>query len=177
MRLALVAILALLSLSEAFAQRAPRGPRYNPPGRGNDYRPAPGPSHRPDRRDDRVVVRPNGSVVVRDYDSRVVYRPNGRVVVTPRHTYRPGRVYREYRRSPIIWSQPFGYSCSMYGDLMLNGRPIHNFRYSMDCHDAVSDIRLYGDYCDDDVMFDQSGYMEAQFASRYECREALGWYY
>jgi hypothetical protein len=98
-------------------------------------------------------------------------------VITPRRTYRPGRVYRSYRRTPIIWSIPFGYSCNAYGDLALNGRSLHNFRYSMDCYDAVSDIRIYGDFCDDDIMFDQTGYMEAQFSSRYECREALGWYY
>jgi hypothetical protein len=65
----------------------------------------------------------------------------------------------------------------MFGDLALNGRSVHNFRYSMDCNEAVSDIRVYGDFCDDNVMFDQTGYMEAEFASRYECREALGWYY
>ena len=65
----------------------------------------------------------------------------------------------------------------MYGDLALNGRPLHNFRYSMDCNEAINDIRIYGDFCDDNVMFDQSGYMEAEFSSRYECRDALGWYY
>ncbi len=47
----------------------------------------------------------------------------------------------------------------------------------MDCNDAMIDIRIYGDFCDDDLMFDQTGYMEAQFASNFECREALGWYY
>ena len=47
----------------------------------------------------------------------------------------------------------------------------------MDCNEAINDIRIYGDFCDDNVMFDQSGYMEAEFSSRYECRDALGWYY
>ncbi len=162
MRLLVLSIITLMISAEAFAQRAPRGPRYNPPGRNDrpDYRPGPSrPDYRPDYRPGPVIVRP------------------GRVVITPRRTYRPGRIYRDYRRSPIIWSQPFGYSCNMYSDLALNGRRIHNFRYSMDCHEAISDIRLYGDYCDDNIMFDQSGYMEAEFSSRYECRDALGWYY
>ena len=168
MRLIALSLMTLLVASEAFAQRAPRGPRYNPPGRNDrpaprpDYRPAPTP--RPDYRPGPVVVRP-GPVV------------HSRVVVRPRTVYRTGRVYRDYRRSPVIWTQSFGYSCNAYGDLTLNGRRIHNFRYSMDCYDAVNDIRVYGDYCDDDVMYDQSGYMEAQFSSRYECRDALGWYY
>lgn len=165
MRLIVLSIFTLLLASEAFAQR---GPRYNPPGggRGNDRHDR---HDRYDRHDRRPDYRPGPVIVVRPGP--------GRVVITPRRTYRPGRVYRSYRRTPIIWSVPFGYSCNMYGDLALNGRPIHNFRYSMDCHDAVSDIRIYGDYCDDNVMFDQTGYMEAEFSSRYECRDALGWYY
>lgn len=65
----------------------------------------------------------------------------------------------------------------MYGDLLLNGIRQHTFSYSMDCNQAISDIRIYGDYCDNDIMYDQSGYMEAQFYSNYECREALGYYY
>lgn len=161
MRLLVLSIITLMISVEVFAQRAPRGPRYNPPGGRQD-------------RNDRRVERYDR------YDSRpgpvIVVRP-GRVVINPRRTYRTGRIHRSYRRSPIIWSQPFGYSCNIYGDLALNGRPIHNFRYSMDCHEAISDIRVYGDFCDDNVMFDQSGYMEADFSSRYECRDALGWYY
>lgn len=175
MRLIALSLITLLVASEAFAQRAPRGPRYNPPGGRNDRNDhRPGPTHRPapDYRNDRRPDYRPGPVVVRP--GPVIH---SRVVIRPRNVYRTGRVYRDYRRSPIIWSQPFGYSCSMYGDLTLNGRPVHNFRISSDCYDAVSDIRVYGDYCDDDVMYDQSGYMEAQFGSRYECREALGWYY
>jgi hypothetical protein len=156
MRLLVLSIITLMISAEAFAQRAPRGPRYNPPGGRNDRY-----NHRPDYRPD---YRP-GPVIT------------GRVVINPRRAYRTGRIHRSYRRTPIIWSQPFGYSCNMYGDLALNGRPIHNFRYSMDCHEALTDIRVYGDYCDDNVMYDQSGYREADFASRYECRDALGWYY
>ena len=172
MRLALLALIAIVFSAESFAQRAPRGPRYNPPGRP-DYRPGPGPIGRPDYRPV-PDYRPSPGPVYRPGPD---YRPGpgGRVVI--RNTYRPGRVYRDYRRGPIVWTTPFGYSCSMYGDLLLNGIRQHTFSYSMDCNQAISDIRIYGDYCDNDIMYDQSGYMEAQFYSNYECREALGYYY
>jgi hypothetical protein len=166
MRFIVLTLITLISASEVFAQR---GPRYNPPGRGDRHDSRPGPSHRPDYRHD------NGPVYRHDYRPGPIV--TGRVVISPRHVYRTGRIYRTYRRTPIIWSVPFGYSCNMFGDLALNGISMHNFRYNMDCNEAVSDIRLYGDFCDDDTMYDQSGYMEAQFSSRYECREALGYYY
>lgn len=181
MKLFVLSLITLMCATEVFAQR---GPRYNPPGRGdrNDHRPGPGPGRydndRYDRHDHdrgRNDYRP-GPVIVRPGPGPVVINPGrGRVVI--RQTYRPGRVYRDYRRPPIIWSVPFGYSCGIYGDLRLNGRTVHTFRYSMDCQAAITDIRLYGDFCDDDVMYDQSGYMEAQFYSNYECRESLGYYY
>ncbi|MFL5784890.1 MAG: hypothetical protein ACJ76H_09795 [Bacteriovoracaceae bacterium] len=165
MKTLILAILALSISAETFAQRghAPRGPRYNPIPDRHD--------HFPGRIDPRPDYRPGPGRI----DPRPDYRPGGRIII--RNTYRPGRVYRTYRRPPIIWSVPFGYSCSMYGDLLLNGVPVHKFRINFDCYSAVDDIRIYGDYCDDDVMFDQSGYQEAQFYSNVECREALGYYY
>lgn len=84
---------------------------------------------------------------------------------------------RTTRRAPITWSYGFGYTCGTFGDLRLNGRLIHDFRFSSDCYEALSDIRIYGDFCDNEDLYDQSGYLEAQFTFNYECRDALGWYY
>lgn len=54
---------------------------------------------------------------------------------------------------------------------------VHNFRFSSDCSQALIDIRNYGDFCDNEDLYDQSGRLEAQFTFSYECRNALGWYY
>ena len=42
---------------------------------------------------------------------------------------------------------------------------------------ALSDIRMYGDFCDGSDLYDQSGILEASFYYNYECRDALGYYY
>lgn len=162
MRLAIFAILAVLFSAEVFAQRVIIRDRN--PGR------------------DRVIIRDRrpdyrpGPVIIRDRHPD--YR-RGPVIVGPR--YNPNRhstrVIRTTRRSPVIWSTGFGYSCGAFGDLLLNGRLIHSFRFSSDCYTALEDIRIYGDFCDGEDLYDQSGILEAQFTWDYECREALGWYY
>lgn len=108
------------------------------------------------------------------------YRPGpSRVVVGPRYSPRrdSGRYIRVTIRPNIIWHTGFGYTCGYYGDLMLNGYNIHNFSYESDCYQALNDIRMYGDFCDNEDLFDQNGRLEAQFNYNYECRDALGYYY
>ncbi|HXH75977.1 MAG TPA: hypothetical protein VNJ08_13480 [Bacteriovoracaceae bacterium] len=147
-------ILALLTLTIAFeasAQRRPQGggrvistprhsagrpvgPRYNPPGR--------------------IVVRPH--VAVRPH---ITIRP--RIVVGPRYNPNPysRRVIRTVIRPPVIWVTPFGHSC-YYNQLSLNGRPVHNFSYEHECQQALQDIRIHGDFCDREDLYDQSGILE-----------------
>lgn len=161
MKLFILSILALLISAEAFAQHRPgRGGRDD---RRYDRRD----DRRDHRRDDRRDYRPGPS------------RPGRVIVVGPR--YSPNRysrrIIREIRRSPIIWSSGFGYACGRFGELMLNGRLVHNFRFSSDCMQALSDIRIYGDFCDQEDLYDQSGILEAQFTFSSECRQALGYYY
>lgn len=167
MKFFILGLFALLMSAETFAQV--RGPRYNPPGGGrhdryDDRRPGPGPGPGRYDRYDR-------------YDDR---RP-GPVIVGPRYSPRrdSGRIIRTTRRSPVIWSSGFGYQCAGYmnDQLILNGRLVHVFRYSGDCFTALSDIRVYGDFCDQEDLYDQSGRLEAQFTFNYECRNALGYYY
>lgn len=151
------------------------------PGR-DDGRPGPG----GDRPSDHRYTTPYERPITERYD-RPIYRGpvyngpyyRGGVVITPRYIPygRPVRIYRTYRRPPIIWSVPFGYTCGIYGELSVNGQYIHNFIYSSDCYSAIEDIRLYGDFCDDADLYDQTGILEAQFSSNYECREAIGYYY
>ena len=176
MKLIVLSLFAVLLTSEAFAQRrtAPAGPRYNPPGSRVDPRP---PTTYPGRTTTTTYHNDYG------YDDYLYndYRPGYRqypVVVGPNYNP-PGsrRVIRTVRREPVVWSTGFGYSCNMYGDLTLNGRYVHNFNYSSDCHQALSDIRYYGDFCDQNELYDQSGYLEARFSYSSECRQALGWYY
>ena len=142
----------------------------------------------------RVIVRPGRTtttVVTRRPDYRPDYRP-GPVIVDRRPDYRPGpvivgprynpnrtstRVIRTYRRDPVIWNSGFGYQCGAFGDLTLNGRLVHSFRFSSDCYTALEDIRVYGDFCDGEDLYDQTGILEAQFTWDYECRQALGYYY
>lgn len=173
MKFIVLSLFAVLLTSEAFAQRRSGGvgPRYNPPGdsRGTSSRPS--------------TSRP-GSSTYYDYDYNdyrpgypSTYRP-GPVIVGPRYNP-PGsrRVIRTVRRDPVIWSSGFGYECNYYNQLTLNGRFIHDFTFSSDCYQAVSDIRNYGDFCDQDELYDQTGYLEARFTWSSECRQALGWYY
>lgn len=164
MRYALLAIFAVIFSAETFAQSRRVIVR---PGRTTTTVVT---------RDRRPDYRP-GPVIVRD--RRPDYRPGRPVIVGPR--YNPNRhstrVIRTYRRDPVIWSSGFGYQCGSFGDLLLNGRLVHNFRFSSDCYTALEDIRIYGDFCDGEDLYDQSGMLEAQFTFNYECREALGWYY
>ncbi len=163
MKLALFALFAVLFSAESFAQRRVII-RDNRPDRGTVI-----------VRDRRPDTRP-GTVIVRD--RRPDYRP-GPVIVGPR--YNPNRsstrIIRTTRRAPISWNTGFGFQCGSFGDLLLNGRLVHSFRFSSDCYTALEDIRLYGDFCDGEDLYDQSGYLEAQFTWDYECRQALGWYY
>lgn len=164
MKLAILAILAVLFSAESFAQRVII--------RGT---PSPG----------RVINRPNGRPVPGPViiNRRPDYRPGpvrpGPVIVGPR--YNPNRystrVIRTYRRDPYVWTSGFGYSCGAYGDLLLNGGLVHSFRFSQDCFTALEDIRLYTDFCDGEDLYDQSGMLQAQFTWDYECRQALGYYY
>lgn len=194
MKVFLLALITLTVSAEVFAQRGRGnvdrgGSVTNPntgrvrdlpgrddgrPGRGGD-RPS---DYRPTSRYERPLNERYERPIPR-YDYPTYDYPNYSVRVNPRYVPygRPGRVLRNYRRAPLIWSVPFGYSCGLYGDLMVNGRYVHNFYFSSDCHQAVQDIRLYGDFCDGADLFDQSGMLEAQFSSSYECREALGWYF
>lgn len=154
MKIFAIVLVSLVLSFEASAQRRPTGPGRNPsPGRNN---PAPG------------RYNPN------PYPNRP-----GPVVVGPR--YNPNRnsrrVIRTTRRPVIIWDRGFGYTCGAYGDLYLNNRLVHNFRFSSDCSQALYDIRNYGDFCDNEDLYDQSGMLEAQFTFSSECRNALGWYY
>jgi hypothetical protein len=100
-------------------------------------------------------------------------------------------------RPYYVWSTPFvnfGYSCQMltdynqqdqygnyiqYARLLMNGVAQHDFIKLYECNKAISDIQMYGDYCDsvDDVMYDRTGIPEAQFSHYAECRAALPYYY
>lgn len=174
MKFIVLSLFAVLLTSEAFAQRRSGGvgPRYNPPGdsRGNSSRPTA--THRPG----------SSTYYENDYNEYrpgypTTYRP-GPIIVGPRYNP-PGsrRVIRTVRRDPVIWSSGFGYECNYYNQLTLNGRFIHDFTFSSDCYQAVSDIRNYGDFCDYEDLYDQTGYLEARFTFSSECRQALGWYY
>ncbi|HXH32564.1 MAG TPA: hypothetical protein VNJ01_17330 [Bacteriovoracaceae bacterium] len=155
MKVTIFALFVLIFSFESFAQRRhDHGGRYD----------------RMDRDDRR------GSVVIRP--DRVVIRPNRntRIVIGPRYT--PNRSYsrviRDQRRTSYI--RDYGYTCD-FGSMYLNGRMIHNFYYNNDCHEALRDLRAYGDFCDGADMFDSVGRMEGQFSSNYECIDALGYYY
>ncbi len=166
MKLLVLSLVAIVFTTSAYAQRLTVGPRYNPPGtsRTPTYTQYPSRHQVPDYRSPTYYP-----------DYRTTSRP---VVVGPR--YNPPssrRVIRTVRRSPVIWNSGFGYSCGYYGDLTLNGRLVHNFRWSSDCSQALSDIRNYGDFCDGEELYDQSGMLEARFSFSSECRSALGWYY
>lgn len=160
MRFTLLALITLVFAAEAFAQSRRVIVR---PGRTTTVV-----TRRPDHRPGPVIV-----------DRRPDYRPGRPVIVGPRYNpnRRSTRVIRTYRRDPIIWSSGFGYQCGSFGDLLLNGRLVHSFRFSSDCYTALEDIRLYGDFCDGEDLYDQSGILEAQFTWDYECRQALGYYY
>lgn len=111
---------------------------------------------------------------------RHVYIPSGPIVrVAPRYVYNgySTRYVRTVPRQPIVWRQPFGYTCNAYEQLMINGSFIHDFDYLGECAQAIQDIHVYGDFCDGEDLYDQSGALEAQFNFSYECRNALGWYY
>jgi hypothetical protein len=195
MKVFLLALVALTLSAETFAQRgrAPvgrgsinRGGSVTNPNTGrtrdipgrDDGRPGPGGDRPSDHRYTTPYERPISERYDRPVNRGPVYSP-GRVVVSPRYipTGRPVRIYRTIRRTPIIWSIPFGYNCGIYGDLSVNGRLIHNFYYSSDCYSAIEDIRVYGDFCDNADLYDQTGILEAQFSSNYECRDAIGYYY
>lgn len=151
MKLVILGLLSVILSTEAFAQirRTPQAPR--------------GPRYNPPTR-----VQP----APRPIPGRVV-------VVGPRYVpnRHSTRVIRTTRRAPVVWSRGFGYACTPYGELLLNRNVVHSFRYSSDCSQALSDIRNYGDFCDNEDLYDQSGYLQAQFTFNYECREALGYYY
>lgn len=180
MKLSLLALLSMIFVAEAFAQR------YNPrPGRGNGgtYRTNPS-------RPGRVIVTDNGydnrydnrndgrggRVILRD---RVVVRSSGYRWVGPRYNP-PGRMARSYRTEvrPWQWQPSNSLSCDNWSNtLNMNGYRIHDFMFNSDCQQAIYDIQNYGDFCDNADLFDQSGALEAQFSFEYECRNALGWYY
>lgn len=172
MKLVILSILSIIITSTASAQV--RGPRYNPPGGGTSrstttYHPGNGRTHT------QTTYYGNGRTTT--------YYPSaphatGPRVIGPRYNP-PGssRYIRTTRRPQVIWSTGFGYTCNIYGELQLNGRHIHTFRFSSDCSTALSDIQYYGDFCDYEDLYDQTGYLEAQFNYSSECRSALGWYY
>lgn len=128
----------------------------------------------------RIPNNPNRPVIVRP--GPVIVNPGPSRRVGPRYVpnSRSRRVYRSSRRPTVIWDRGFNYYCS-YSTLLdnngFNSRPIHNFNFSSDCQQALADIRDYGDFCDNEDLYDQSGILEAQFTFNYECRNALGWYY
>lgn len=198
MKIFLLAILTLTVAFEASAQRrsGPVGPRYNPSGRVS---PGPGPGPRRHHPGTTVVVTPGhdrwGNVVNRPvfpsprpvgprYNPPmgrrpVVYRTGPVIRVAPRYVYNSysNRYIRPVIRQPIIWNQPFSYSCNAYEQLLLNGSYVHDFNFQGECYQAIQDIHVYGDFCDGEDLFDQSGALEAQFTFDYECRDALGYYY
>lgn len=153
MRMAVFLLVILLASFESFAQNrrgAPRGPNYNPPGRGPVItRPTPYPG--------RVVVRPTRPIGPRYWNpgSHRTYRPVFRPVI-PRYT---------------------GLTCSYAGQLLNNGYLVHSFYYSQDCSLAIQDALRTGDFCDGADLYDISGIHEASFSSSYECRQMLGYYY
>ena len=176
MKVALLVVFSLTLAFEASAQRRP-GPGGNRNGgttvRGH-RQPAPGPGRVIVRDHRRSAPRP-GRVVVRPG-----HRPNpGRVVVRPRYVRNPHsrRVVRTHRRPVIVWDRQFGYSCNAYAQLSVNGQFLHNFQSDWECQQATQDIRSYGDFCDGEDLYDQTGVLEAQYTYDYECREALGYYY
>lgn len=182
MKLLLLSLFAIILSNEAFAQR---GPRYNPPG-GSSNRPTTTTTHHGSsstttyHTGNRTYDYNNNYDYDYGYNNPYDYNNNyGRpVIVGPR--YNPPhsrRVIRTVRRPQIIWDSGFGYQCNSWGDLSLNGRQVHTFRFNSDCQQAISDIRYYGDFCDMEDLYDQSGYLEAQFTFSSECRSALGWYY
>lgn len=171
MKIFLLTILTLTVAFEASAQRrtGPVGPRYNPG------------SHPPGTR---VVVTPRPRPVGPRYNPPVVRRPHvyqtGPVVrVAPRYVYNSysRRYLRPVMRNRIVWTQPFGYSCNAYEQLLLNGHYVHDFDFQGDCYQAIQDIRMFGDFCDGEDLYDQTGVLEARFTFHYECRNALGYYY
>ena len=201
MKSLIFALLTLTMTAETFAQRSPRSSRdganyVGSRGRAidrpgiDDGRPGPGgdaqvrygnPSRRVRDLDitnpRRPLNDPYGTRYDYDYGYRSdygTYRPEYRPRYIP-HTSR--RIMRSLRRPHIVWSTGFGYQCSMWGELLLNGRMIHSFISPYDCNLALSDIRLYGDFCNGADLYDQTGILEGQFNNNYECREALGWYY
>jgi hypothetical protein len=131
----------------------------------------------------RTVVR-TSPVIVHSPSRVVVVNPsygpyyNGVRIVGPR--YNPNPYSRRYMQSTRRYytgtSMILGYSC-YYGQLLQNGLTIHNFSWSSDCTQAVSDISYYGDFCDGADLYDQTGRHEASFTWNEECRSALGWYY
>lgn len=175
MKMILPALLIMMISAEAFAQRGGGGRAGR--GGGGSVRPA-RPSAAP--RATRPQISPR--VTRPQVPSRPSYRPGPvrpHVRVAPRyvvnrHSYRTLRITR---RAPIIWSTGFGYACTYGGQLLLNSLPVHNFYSEYECSQAISDIRIYGDFCDREDLYDQSGILEAQFNSDYECREALGYFY
>lgn len=170
MKFIVLSLFAVLLTSEAFAQRRSGGvgPRYNPPGGGGRTTTTSRPS--------------NYDTNYNDYNNYNDYRPgsysSGPVIVGPRYNP-PGsrRMIQTVRRQPVIWSTGFGYQCDFYNRLTVNGQFVHDFYFPSDCSQAVSDIRYYGDFCDGEDLYDQTGYLEARFTFSSECRQALGWYY
>lgn len=104
-------------------------------------------------------------------------RGNGPIVIGPRYNPNGNRRVRTARRAPVSWGRGFNYSCGRFGELIVNGSPVHSFRYAEECVQALNDIRRYGDFCDNEDMYSRFGALEAQFNFAYQCRAALGWYY
>jgi Ni/Co efflux regulator RcnB len=166
MKLLLLSLFAIVFSASSFAQHRGGGRIETRNDRHDDRRDDRRDNRRDDRRDDR-----------RDYRSD--NRGGVRVIITgPR--YNPNRyssrVIRSTRRAPIYWEN-FGYTCDTAGGLRLNGRLVHDFSFGAQCFEALSDIQVYGDFCDYEDLYDQTGIQEAQFESSAECRNALGWYY
>lgn len=176
MKLAIAALVTMIISAETFAQRNPRNGRVvtrrvEPTGRVIPRNQVP--RHRGPVVTNRGPVR-HGPVIVNRGPVR-----HGPVIVGPRYNPNPysRRTIRTYRRPVIVWNTGFGYQCEGYGNLTLNGRLVHRFLYDNDCYQALNDIRNYGDFCDQEDLYDQSGILEAQFTWANECRDALGWYY
>lgn len=183
MKSILLTVFTLATILEASAQHDRRDGRREVREARRDVREV-----RRDVRDVRREVRHDHREVRRDHrdyhrEVRHDHRDHRRDVHhhyrQPRRIYNSHshRAYRAARRPVIVWNQPFTYGCTARAVLMYGNHVLRNFYSFPQCKQAIQDIRMFGDFCYGADMIDQSGVLEAQFDSEYECREALPFYY